>query len=157
MGRNGSFDENAYGAQNAGRLREALSRPVDPRLVEAPSTEAGREEETQRASIAYLRSQGVIVLETSVRYRLVECERCHHTFRWHGDTGQSPGIPDTLVRVPDWPVPAVWVGVEMKGRRTKVSEAQRDLCDGGHIYIARTVAQAVAYVTSTTVAMEGRG
>lgn len=141
-------DLNQFGAQNAGKLLQAQEsqRRVDPRLIAPPAdTSSDREEDVQAAVIVALRERGLRVMETSVRYRLVRCEECGHGFRWYGHTGQSAGIPDLLVRSDAWPV-AMWLGLEIKGAKTKLSQEQTDLLAASGIEVARTPAQALAAV-----------
>lgn len=135
-------DINAFGPQNAAKLQEALAQPMNPRLTGEPADVSNtREEVVQVQMIGELRRRGYRVLQASVRYKLVRCPSCGHCFHNHADTGQSPGIPDLLVRSDAWPA-AVWLGVEMKGAKTRLSKAQAELLAAGGIEVARTPAQA---------------
>ncbi|MEO7716290.1 MAG: hypothetical protein ABIY70_08800 [Capsulimonas sp.] len=145
-GRRKDIDVMAYGAQNAQAVRDALIAKVDARLLDDPTdAERHREEDVQSDTIADLTARGYTILQTSVRYRLMECPECHEMIRWTGDTGQTPGIPDLLVRNPTWPVGA-WLGLEMKGKKTPVSDAQKTLNKASAIVIAKTSGQALAFV-----------
>lgn len=146
FGRN--IDPGSLGPQNRARILEAVSSPIDPRLVDAPRSSSTCEEDVQAASIRALRELGLVVLQASVRYRSHSCPKCGERFYDHQDTGQTPGIPDLLVRRPDWPR-ALWLGSEQKGDRTRLSPAQRDLHAGGHIVVARCAAANLAFVLET--------
>lgn len=148
-------DINAYGAQNAVKLQKALTEPVDPRLtVLPPDVTNSHETVVQAQTIGELRQRGYRVLEASVRYRLMRCPSCEHCFRSHADTGQSPGIPDLFVRSDAWPV-AVWLGVEMKGAKTRLSPAQVELLAALGIEVARTPAQAWEIVQRADSILKG--
>lgn len=98
-----------------------------------------REEQVQASIVQALRSAGYEVLKTSrVRKRCVHCGK----FSSGGD-GVSRGVPDLLVRNPEWP-PAVWLGVEVKGGRTALSPEQHELLQRGSIVVVRSVDDALA-------------
>lgn len=100
-----------------------------------------REEQVQASIVQALLAAGYEVLKTSrVRKRCVHCGK----FSSGGD-GVSRGLPDLLVRNPEWP-PAVWFGIEVKGGRTALSPEQQELLQRGSIVIARSVDDALAAV-----------
>lgn len=154
--RNRVIDPSAYGAQNAARIADALARPVDARLVDAPAdTASTREEDTQRAIIAHFRGEPVDLLQASVRYHLTRCPECGHMFHDHRDTGQTAGVPDLLLHGSAWPLP-LWLGCEVKGEKTRLSDAQKRLHAAGAIVVARSVAQAVAHYVAIDEALRRR-
>lgn len=102
----------------------------------------GREENVQREIIRSLAAQGYRVLQTTVRVH--PCPHCGHTD--HRGYGSTPGVPDLLICRDGWPLP-VFVGIEVKGPKTQVSDAQATLADEGHIVICRTVDAAQAAVS----------
>jgi len=149
-------DLNAFGPQNAAKLKSALEEPVDSRLTGLPPDISNSHEVVVQAqTVGELRQRGYRVMEASVRYRLVRCPNCQHCFRNHADTGQSPGIPDLLVRSDGWPT-AVWLGVEMKGSKTRLSPAQVELLAANGIEVARTPAQAWEITQRAEEALKGR-
>lgn len=150
------LDVGAFGTQNAERIQaaQAAAERVDPRFQPPVSIEGGREEEVQGATIVELRRLDYTVLQTSVRFRMVRCPACDHVFHNHADTGQSPGIPDTLVHASAWPVSSLWLGLEIKGAKTPLSKRQKELQSETAIVVARTVAQAVAFVAAVDSAFE---
>lgn len=89
----------------------------------------------------HLRADGATVLSTTVRYKLQTCPRCSHRFRPVGGYGATPGVPDRLVRLDNWPR-GVWLGLELKGSKTRLSPEQKLLFADGAIYVCRTGDQA---------------
>ena len=139
----------AISPNNAERIRQALSQSVDSRMISAPtdSDAAASEEAIQQAIIADLRARGYIVLQTTVRYSLVKCPSCSHAFHNHAPTGQTPGIPDLLVRADEWPLGA-WLGIEVKSKKGTLSAEQKKLRQREAIVIARSPAEALAHVVN---------
>lgn len=99
------------------------------------------EDQVQSEIVKALRMEGCIVLVTSHRRAGVACPSCKQWFRPNGGTGCTKGIPDLLVRRPEWPS-YLWLGLEVKGPKTTVSPEQKQLAEGGHIYIVRSVSEA---------------
>lgn len=110
-----------------------------PAAVPGVSGRHETEEQVQRAILDALASLGLEVLQTTVRYR--PCPRCGHLD--HRGYGAHPAVPDLLVCVGG----GVLKGLEVKGPKTPVSEAQRRLAVAGHITIVRSVAEAVDAVS----------
>jgi len=138
-----------YGVQNAAKLAAAYAAPIDPRLLPAASVESSDcEEEVQRETIKTLRERGYRVLQTSVRYKSVKCPDCGCRFFNHQGTGQTPGIPDLLVQ-PENDPSTRWMGLEMKGARTRISQEQKDLHAEGRLVIAKTAKAALDAVDQT--------
>lgn len=96
------------------------------------------EEAVQRTIVEALRILGYVVLVTSRRRH--RCRVCG-AFSSGGD-GCDRGIPDLLVSLDD----ARWLGMEVKGPRTRVSPEQRSLAADGRIRIVRSVEDALAAV-----------
>jgi hypothetical protein len=66
--------------------------------------------------------------------------------QWRADRGgQDAGCPDLLVSRDTWK-PGVWLGLECKGTRTRLSAEQRRLHAAGRIHIVRNWEQARAVV-----------
>lgn len=96
------------------------------------------EADVQAQIVDALRYMGHIVLVTS-RQR----HRCRKCGAWgSGGDGCDKGIPDLLVSLDD----ARWLGMEVKGPRTRVSPEQRSLAADGRIRIVRSVEDALAAV-----------
>lgn len=57
--------------------------------------------------------------------------------------GATQGVPDLIVCRDNWPL-AVMAGIEMKGAKTAVSEAQEQLAAAGRIVIVRSYEDALA-------------
>lgn len=120
-----------------------MKLPIDPGK---PTTRTRVLEETvQRGIINALLSLGYIVSQTTVRYKFQHCPRCSHGFRPTGGYGASKAVPDLLIRNPAWP-PALWLGIEVKGTETRLSEEQKAAQKAGHIVIARSVEDALMHV-----------
>ena len=147
--RSNGFDITAYGAHNTAKLAAALESPIDPRLLPTISEESSDcEESVQKETIKTLRERGYKVLQTSVRYKSVKCPDCGCRFFDHQGTGQTPGIPDLLIQLENDPS-ILWMGLEMKGAHTKISQAQKDLRAEGRLVIAKTAKAALDAVDQT--------
>ena len=95
-------------------------------------------ESAVETSVDYqLRADGATVLSTVVRYKLQTCPRCSHRFRPKGGYGTTPGVPDRLARHSDWPQ-GLWLGLELKGSKTRLSPEQKLLLADGAIYVCRS-------------------
>lgn len=96
------------------------------------------EADVQAQIVDALRYMGHIVLVTS-RQR----HRCRKCGAWgSGGDGCDKGIPDLLVNIGG----ATWLGLEVKGPRTRLSPEQRFLEADGRIRIVRSVEDALAAV-----------
>lgn len=104
-------------------------RSVRARLI--PS-----EADVQAAIVDALRWRGETVLVTSRHRRRCLCGR----YPPAGD-GCDRGIPDLLVHIG-----GLWLGLEVKGTRTRLSPEQRALEQAGAIRIVRTVEDAIGAV-----------
>ena len=115
-----------------------------------------REEDIQRETKQVLSDLGYVVLETTHRVRRTRCPGCGSEFvpRYRNritgefsDTGygSTPGVPDLLVIGRDWP-PLTILGIEMKGPKTALSEAQKSLAGAKMIVVCRSAADAVRAV-----------
>lgn len=100
-----------------------------------------RENVVEAQADYHLHLDGCEILSTVHRYKLQTCPCCHNQFRPVGGYGATPGVPDRLVRLPDWPR-GVWLGIELKGSDTAVSPAQRRLHEMGAIYVCRSADEA---------------
>ena len=98
-----------------------------------------REEDVQAETIKALTADGYRVLQTSRRYR--PCPNCGKID--HRGDGATQGVPDLIVCRDNWPL-AVMAGIEMKGAKTAVSEAQEQLAAAGRIVIVRSYEDALA-------------
>lgn len=109
-----------------------------------------KESDVQRATVDMLSMLGYLVLETSIRARMVRCPACSNVFHpasspasaRGGVFGTTPGVPDLLVRPKKAPS-GVWIGIELKGPKTAISPEQQVLAGGGHTFIARSADEAV--------------
>jgi hypothetical protein len=107
------------------------------------------EEQVQRTILDGLTAMGYTVLQTSHRTKRVKvcascrtknyvpmkCNACSRPLPW--GYGATPGVPDLIVSHKAYGQ-GVWVGLEVKGPKTAVSEAQRKLRDAGHIHVVRS-------------------
>ena len=80
---------------------------------------------------------GYLVLHTQHQYTLQHCPTCGAEFRATGGYGADKAIPDLLVRHPAWPV-GLWLGIEVKGTKTRLSPEQKLLQDQGGLYVCRS-------------------
>lgn len=102
------------------------------------SIPAPTEADVQRLIVAFLRLHRLTVLETSRRRRRCRCGR------WPaGGDGADKGVPDLLVWL--WR-PGSWLGLEVKGPKTRLSPEQRHLVARGMVVIVRTPEEALAAV-----------
>lgn len=91
---------------------------------------------------------GYVVLCTVHRHTRHTCSQCSHN-EWHsGGYGADPGVPDLLVRHPDWPE-ALWLGIETKGTHTRLNDAQKALHAAGAIVVARSEQDALLAAQQT--------
>src|ERR1017187_2380791 len=110
------LDPNSLGAQNRAKLEDVIT--------ETSNVSDDCEETVQKATIALLRANGYTVLQTSVRKRMQHCPQCGAPFWPVGGTAQDKGIPDLLVRPEDSNLP-LWLGIEVKGAKTRLSPEQK--------------------------------
>lgn len=100
------------------------------------------EEQVMQSIIAALAQRGYLVLSTVHRHTRHTCSKCGMN-EWHGGGyGATQGVPDLLVRLPSWKT-ATWLGIEVKGRTTKISPAQETLAKQRAIVIVRTLEEAL--------------
>jgi len=93
------------------------------------------EAELQCQIVDALRLLGCTVLVTSARsYRPAQGERRGY--------GADRGVPDLLVAPPGAP-PSVWLGLEVKSARGRLSPVQKALLDAGRITVVRSVTAAI--------------
>lgn len=114
-------------------------------------TEAGLE----AAIVQALTLTGHVVLQTSEHRRGQTCPRCGTWQVLAGGRGTSKGVPDLLVTAGDWPL-GVFLGLEVKTARGRVSPEQQDLADRGMIMVVRSVEEAIAAVGKVEKTMRGR-
>jgi hypothetical protein len=91
-----------------------------------------REEDVLAAIREGLALLGFVVLSTTVR-------RVRHGY------GASPGVPDLLISRDTWPS-GCFLGIEVKGTKTRLSAAQQRLQAAGRLYICRSWEDALAAV-----------
>lgn len=89
-----------------------------------------KEESVNRSVRDALEMLGFVVLSTTVRNA-------------RGGYGASKGVPDLLVSRDGW---GCWMGLEIKGPKTRVSDEQKDLEARGLIVIAQSVDEALCAV-----------
>jgi hypothetical protein len=95
------------------------------------------EEQLQAVIVAALKLAGFVVLQTS-RHR----RRCRRCGCWPaGGDGTDRGVPDLLVSSSSR---SGWVGIEVKGPRTRVSVEQKDLAERGLVVVVRNPEEALA-------------
>jgi hypothetical protein len=131
----------AYSLADIEQLALANPRRYAKALAEARGTNSApvvREETVQAAVVADLPSAGFRVLQTSVRVR--PCPNCGEID--HRGYGATAGVPDTLVARDEWPFP-VFVGIEIKGAKTPVSDEQQKLAEAGRIVVVRSMPAAL--------------
>jgi hypothetical protein len=85
-----------------------------------------RESDLQSAIEGALRAAGLTVLHTSA-------------FRARGPLGTTPGVPDLLVSCGRSPL---WLGLEVKTPRGRLSPAQKELAEEGRVVVVRSVEDA---------------
>jgi hypothetical protein len=71
------------------------------------------------------RLHGYEVLVTSEHRRKIECPKCKAWFTPSTGSGVDKGVPDQLVRDPRRYPPYLWIGVEVKGPKTPISDEQK--------------------------------
>jgi hypothetical protein len=96
------------------------------------------EDEVQAAVVEYLQLVGCTVLVTSRRRK--RCAGCGRVSA--GGDGATKGVPDLLVSHPRFPE-AMWLGVEIKNRKGKLSREQAALHNAHQIVLVRSVQDAV--------------
>lgn len=99
------------------------------------------EDDVQQEIMVALRVRGYIVLQTSEHRRRVQCPHCDGWFTPKTGRGCDKGVPDLLIARDDW-LAGVWLGLEVKGGNTKVSDEQKDLAARGRIFIVKSLAAA---------------
>lgn len=99
------------------------------------------EDDVQATIVEALRLLGYVVLVTSRRRK--RCRVCG-AFSSGGD-GCDRGIPDLLVSLGD----GRWLGLEVKGPKTRLSPEQRGLQAAGRIIVVRSVKDALQAVSQT--------
>jgi hypothetical protein len=130
------------------------------RTQKFPPAPPVREEVVQQHIMNALRGAGNIVLSTVNRIKLCHCPHCGHAFRPSGANGASPGVPDVLARPGErastrWPR-AVWLGIECKGAKTRLSPQQKEFHEQGAIVIARSVDEALDAMEETSEELEAK-
>lgn len=100
------------------------------------------EEELQRSIMDYCMARRWLCLQTSHRQLQFPCPSCNSLVRSPRGYGANKGVPDLLIRKGDWPA-WMWLGMECKGRNTKVSPEQSSLEVLGAIVIVRTLDDAI--------------
>jgi hypothetical protein len=120
------------------RIRSAAKLPgLDP----GPASRRLRwpEEDTEAACDQGCAVHRWAVLSTVRRRKRIGCPHCGGWFMPGGGDGCTPGVPDRLIQPRELlaAVGPVWIGVELKGSDTPLSDAQRELEGQGRIAIAR--------------------
>lgn len=110
----------------------------------------------QSHTIELLTWCGYEVYQTTHRYRLQTCPKCAGRFMPTGGYGSRPGVPDLIVYHPRWPPGAVWIGVEMKGQKTPLSDEQKALAGAGRIIVARSDREALDGIQAAEERLFGR-
>ncbi len=106
------------------------------------------EKAIQQQIVDTLRNVGLLVLETSEKRRRYPCKKCGTIdYAQGGRPGVSKGLSDLLVRRRTWPH-AMWLALECKARKTKLSAEQEALAAGVHIWIVRSLDDALAAIES---------
>ena len=113
---------------------------VVPSVIRRPVV---REEDVQANIIASLSTIGLRVLQTSHRVKMVSCPHCQGKFRPPGNYGATKGVPDLLVRCPEQHDPGAWIGLEVKGPKTRLSPEQKELEQEQSIIIVRSLEDAL--------------
>lgn len=114
---------------------------ADVARMKAGKLPAPTEDEIQRTIVDGLKCHGYIVLVTSRRkLRCAHCGKVSHT----GDRADK-GIPDLLVRRPEW-FAGRFTGLEVKrqGPIKWSSNEQKILAESGQIIIVQSLEEAVA-------------
>lgn len=110
---------------------------LDPNPDAKPIKAKVIEKDLQAEVIQRLGFAGYEVMETGKPHGGQKCDKCGNVLRHPGWQGNTPGIPDLFIRGKQWPV-GVWLGVELKGSTTPISDDQQALCDRGGSYICWT-------------------
>ena len=97
-----------------------------------------REEEVSQCIQEGLTLLGYLVLCTTVRLS--------------AGSGCTPGVPDLLVTHSRWP-PGVWLGIEVKGTRTRLSPEQQVLSSLARIKVCRSWEEALEAVHKVEVGL----
>lgn len=118
---------------------------VVPSVIRRPVV---REEDVQANIIATLSTMGLRVLQTSHRVKMVCCPHCQGKFRPPGNYGATKGVPDLLVRCPEQDAPGAWLGMEVKGPKTRLSPEQKELEQEQSIIIVRSLEDALRALES---------
>lgn len=120
-----------------------LALQPGPRLTLVPDEP---EESMQNRSVQVLFDHGFKVLVNTVHLKgqTVTCPGCDRRFfvKPRQETGQTPGIPDLDATHLDWRHPllpaALWLGLEQKARKGRLSPAQTQLHEDGLTVVARS-------------------
>lgn len=100
------------------------------------------EDAIQRCIVQGLEAYGYVVLVTSRRLK-----RCRNCGAWPGGAdGATRGIPDLLVTRKGWG--PRWIGLEVKGPKTRVRPEQQTLSENGMIVIVRSWEEAYNVIKS---------
>jgi uncharacterized protein (UPF0212 family) len=95
------------------------------------------EKDLQRDVVTILECRDYEVMETGKTRVKVSCPNCGSQSYPTGWQGNTPGLPDLLIRGRHWPI-GVWLAVELKGSETPVTDAQQALWKRGGSYILRS-------------------
>lgn len=114
------------------------------------------EKQTEAEVDAYCAHQGILSLNTTVRYKMQTCPHCGGRFRPQGGTGTDKAIPDRLL-IPDWMPEGTAILLELKGSNTALSPEQRELARQKKILVARSGEEAAAIIQAVRERLEGLG
>ena len=98
-----------------------------------------REEDVQRSIILWCRVHRLEVMQTSRRG--VRCPTCCRTV--YGGDGVTKGLPDLFVRIGST---TMWLAVEVKGPKTRLSAEQKALQASGAIVVVRSLDEFIALI-----------
>jgi len=123
--------------------------PPEPRRRKRLPAEVRSEVLVEREFDKCAEAAGWLVLKTSLRRKAVKCQRCGMVQWPQGGDGCTKGLPDRFVRRPEWP-PYKWLGVELKGSKTPLSQEQKELQKQAAILVVRSWAEFLEKVPRTT-------
>ncbi len=125
-----------------------------------PKPEPVREETVQANIRQLLAWCGYRVYQTTARFKAHPCPQCGGWVRQAGGTGTTPGVPDLLVYHPGWTADGaahpVWIGLEVKGPKTPLSDEQKVLHAAGRILVARSPEEALRLLQAAEERLFGR-
>jgi hypothetical protein len=134
-------------------LSRVLARQVRRRRGRSRLQHPECEADVQAAIVEELRRLDYEVIETSERRKREQCPHCGEWFTPRKGRGTTPGVPDLLVTWEDFP--SGWfIGLEVKGPRTTIRPAQRDLARRRRIFIVRSVPEALQTLAGALAAMD---